>query len=342
MFGIVIVEDEQLEREAVHEILTENLESIRIIGEARNGSQALELIDNHDIDLMLVDINIPQVNGLDVLKYLRKKQKDTKVIIITAYDYFEMTRTAIQLKVDEYLLKPIREQALLATVKSCLMDLGTGRLCQEMRDTLDEQVLHKDYQKGVAVARWYADWVCSQQEYPRADVVRDFTTSLLSFLQEKGLRLPVDVADAFNELQQSNFEHFTSAQIQSLFLRTVDVLFNVDPGADDADIIQKSLNFIERNLTRRVSLEETAEYVDISTCYLSRMFKKTLKVNFVAYLTARRIELAKDYLHKTNRSVTHIARDLSYNDVNYFCKSFKKQVGMPPSEYRECCRKSSS
>ena len=340
MFNIVIVEDEELEREAVREILSDNLESINIIGEARNGSQALELIDSNDIDLMLVDINIPQINGLDVVKYLRQKQKNTKVIIITAYDHFDMTRTAIQLKVDEYLLKPIREQALLTTVRSSLMELGSGRLCKEMLDRINELLEQKNYQEGVAVARWYADWICSQQEYPQADVVRDFVSAFFAAIQKKGLRLPTDVSATISELQKNNFSEFTSAQIQSLFLRGIDVLFNVDSQTDDTDVIQKALNYIERNLKRRVSLEETADYVNISSCYLSRMFKKELSVNFISYLTLRRIELAKDMLLKTDLSVTNIAMDLSYNDVNYFCKSFKKEVGLPPSEFRDSCRNS--
>jgi YesN/AraC family two-component response regulator len=114
------------------------------------------------------------------------------------------------------------------------------------------------------------------------------------------------------------------------------VLFGVraDRPASAAPTVQKALTYIERNLNKRVTLDDAADYADISACYLSRMFRRTLNINFVTYLTARRMELAKEMLAQTERSITDVAREFSYSDLNYFCKSFKKQFGMPPSEYR--------
>ena len=103
-------------------------------------------------------------------------------------------------------------------------------------------------------------------------------------------------------------------------------------------MVQRALNFIERNLGRDVTLEIVADAVNISSCYLSRLFKKALNVNFVTYLTNRRMQVAKELLAGTELPVSSIAMDLSYKDVSYFGKSFRKQVGMSPSVYRDHAR----
>ena len=143
-------------------------------------------------------------------------------------------------------------------------------------------------------------------------------------------------------LRATRFKDYDSrSQIQDLFLGIVDLLFNVH-GEEHSryarDTVQRAVNFIERNLSRDVTLEIVADAVDISSCYLSRLFKKTLNVNFVTYLTNRRMELAKELLVSTELPVSSIAMDLSYKDVSYFGKSFKKLVGMSPSGYRDHSR----
>ena len=73
----------------------------------------------------------------------------------------------------------------------------------------------------------------------------------------------------------------------------------------------------------------------MSASYFSKFFKKYVGVNFITYVTDRKIEAAKDMLVNTDRPVVNIAYDLSYSETNYFSKTFKKKVGVTPTEYRE-------
>ncbi len=342
MYDIAIVEDEELERQALHSILSENIPGIRIAGEARSGAEAVNLIDASNIDLMLVDINIPKLNGLEVIRHLREQHADTKVIIITAYDCFEMTRTAIHLKVDEYLLKPIRPQILVSAVKSCLRQLSTTKKCQEMAFVVADLLERNGYQECVTLVRDYSVWMFSQQEYPVRELALDLAAALGRLASEKGLRLPDSLTHRLSLLQAPRFKDYDSrCQIQDLFLKMVDLLFGVngrEHSRAEPDVVQRALNFIERNLGRDVTLEIVADAVNISSCYLSRLFKKALNVNFVTYLTNRRMQVAKELLAGTELPVSSIAMDLSYKDVSYFGKSFRKQVGMSPSVYRDHAR----
>ncbi|ABC21720.1 response regulator transcription factor [Rhodospirillum rubrum] len=340
MYGIVIVEDEELERQALRTILTENIDGIRILGEARTGTEAVALIDSCEIDLMLVDINIPNLNGLEVIRHLRDRHADTKVIITTAYDYFETTRTAIQLKVDEYLLKPIRTQALVTTIQSCIGQLGAGRQCRELVGRIADLVEQDGYQEGVTLVRRHIEWICTQRGHVPRDLILDFAGALVALARDKGLRLPDALTQQIGQLRTMPLDAQTGYQALGTFLGVVDLLFDVtgERFGYSSNTVKKVLNYIERNLTKRITLEDAAEYANISPSYLSRMFKKTLNVNFISYLTTRRIELAKETLIGTERPITAISQELSYSDVNYFCKSFKKEVGVSPTEYRRQSR----
>ena len=76
MYKILIVEDEELERTSMKIFLEENLLDVEIVGEAKSGFEAVEMIDSKDINLMLVDINIPGMDGMEVIKYARKKPSE--------------------------------------------------------------------------------------------------------------------------------------------------------------------------------------------------------------------------------------------------------------------------
>ena len=140
--------------------LEENLLDVEIVGEAKSGFEAVEMIDSKDINLMLVDINIPGMDGMEVIKYARKKLPKAVIIITTAYDDFNIAHRAIKLKVDDFLLKPIRKEVLLESVKSFASRLGEGRQTGKSNKLLSkfEMELKKcSYKASVDILREYID-----------------------------------------------------------------------------------------------------------------------------------------------------------------------------------------
>ncbi|QSB49427.1 helix-turn-helix domain-containing protein [Parageobacillus toebii] len=107
----------------------------------------------------------------------------------------------------------------------------------------------------------------------------------------------------------------------------------------DGKVIQSALNYIEENYQNGITLEEVAEHVHISPFYLSKLFKKELKMNFVSYVTEKKMQKAKELLENTDLPVINIALELNYQEPNYFSKVFKKVVGITPSEYRKRSKK---
>ena len=89
MYKLFIVEDEHLEIEAIKLILSQHGENIEVVGEASSGLVAIEEIRRLNPDIILLDINIPEINGIDVLKMIKKEDHEKKVILITAFNEFD-------------------------------------------------------------------------------------------------------------------------------------------------------------------------------------------------------------------------------------------------------------
>ena len=83
-----------------------------------------------------------------------------------------------------------------------------------------------------------------------------------------------------------------------------------------------------------ISLLSTARHVGMSAAYFSTVFSQTTGRSFIAYLTALRIEKAKELLTATNMKLSDIALEIGFSEPNYFSHVFRKAVGMTPKEYR--------
>ena len=98
--------------------------------------------------------------------------------------------------------------------------------------------------------------------------------------------------------------------------------------------IVHAVNYIICRLHSRVTLEQTAAHLKISSAYLSRLFKKETGKTFISFLTDYRMEKAVELLMTTNDKTYIIAEKVGYADPNYFSYAFKKQYSMSPSKYR--------
>lgn len=99
-------------------------------------------------------------------------------------------------------------------------------------------------------------------------------------------------------------------------------------------IIEMSQQYIRNNFDKDISLDDVSRAVNISPYYFSKIFKEGTGENFIEYLTGIRIEKAKELLSTTEYSMKEICTMCGYSDPNYFSRSFKKNVGVTPTEYK--------
>lgn len=100
-------------------------------------------------------------------------------------------------------------------------------------------------------------------------------------------------------------------------------------------IIKKICAYINQNLSEDISLEQMAEYTNVSSFYLSKLFKEEKGVTFITFITDTRLDKAQKLLKETELSIKEITAQIGYNDQNYFSRIFKNKFGITPSEARK-------
>ena len=104
---VLLVDDEIMIREGFKRLFDWEEHDCEVVGEAADGMEALNRIEMLVPDLVIMDINIPVVNGLKVIQMSRIKYPDMAFIIVSGYDDFSYCREALRLKITDYILKPV-------------------------------------------------------------------------------------------------------------------------------------------------------------------------------------------------------------------------------------------
>lgn len=136
MCKILIADDEYLEREALKMIINSEIQSKIEFIEAINGKEALELNSRLIPDILIINIKIPLMNGLEVAEKIRTQDKDKIIIIFTAYDDKNYIEKALNIKVNEYLLKPVRPETIIEVLKKYITSDRLICTSQEIENAL--------------------------------------------------------------------------------------------------------------------------------------------------------------------------------------------------------------
>lgn len=139
-YKIFLVEDEIVTREGIRDTVDWGAAGCQFCGEASDGEIALPLICEQRPDIVISDIKMPFMDGLQLCRILRETLPATRIIILSGHDEFRYAQEAIQIGVTEYLLKPIIPQDLLATLRKVARQLDEERLVSEQLQELQAQM----------------------------------------------------------------------------------------------------------------------------------------------------------------------------------------------------------
>jgi two-component system, response regulator YesN len=124
MYKLMVVDDEQLAIESVKYIVENDIKNITLTETARSGREAIEKVRTDRPDIILMDIHMPGINGLEAIKEINKIHNNIKFIIVSAYEYFEFAQQAVELGVKDYLTKPLNKIRLIETLEHITIQLG--------------------------------------------------------------------------------------------------------------------------------------------------------------------------------------------------------------------------
>nr|WP_319554051.1 response regulator [uncultured Vibrio sp.] len=343
MYNIIIVEDELIEMESIERIVLQCVNNA-FIHKASTGKKAIELIDDvKSIDMMLVDINIPLPNGKEVIEYLRSKHKEAKVIVTTANDDFDMLHNMFHLQIQDYLLKPVRQKILVDTIQKALgFDEDIIKKSKEIKVSIESIIEQKNYAiwNDFVLNIINKSYLKNKEGVDDRDNVKHFIDTLCTYLDS----LSYDYSSSCLKLYALSEEVSRSGLREDLYPKLVFSLFKVGgiiftnslkKLPSSIDFINRAKFHIEKDIFQNITLDEIAEKTFVSSCYLSRAFKKNESIGFSNYITKRKLTIASSLLKYSNLKINKISLELAWKDSNYFCRIFKKEIGISPSDYRE-------
>src|SRR5690625_2910952 len=112
----MVVEDEQKIREGLKILLEEVIKGYTVLWEADNGKRALEILNIEVSELVISDVRMPKMNGIELIHLMKQKYPDIPVLLISGYDDFTYVRKGLRLGVKDYLLKPINRKELASAL----------------------------------------------------------------------------------------------------------------------------------------------------------------------------------------------------------------------------------
>ncbi len=356
LYKAVIIDDEIWTRETIKKLAKWKENGLEVVGEASDGEYGLELIRHTRPDVILTDVKMPNLDGIQLIRQLRAEQNDALVIFISGYDDYTYIRSALKLDALDYLLKPVKEEELNKMLALC-----TSRLSKQ------EHLVMQEEEKGFLQVPWAADFFTKQENLCDAlistdtDVIREKCRDILVLVQKyetgepsKGTMVCVYYS-MMNHLEQFllNRElkpHDITADKETSFVFSRDLGFvqmmeyleqlylltaekihelNRNRGRFNVAPIEK---YMQEHFTEAISLEMMAEQFYVSKEYLSKAFKQETGRGFWEYLTSLRMERAKELILDYKIPLKEVGELTGYMDQAHFYKTFKKYHQKTPGE----------
>ncbi len=148
LYRIILVDDEEEVRKAIIRKMDWEGLGFQLVGDAENGQDALEKLEQLEPDVVMTDIRMPYMDGLALSKNIRKKYPSMKILIFSGFDDFEYAQQAIKLNVTEYILKPVNVEELTDILKRVHRNLD-----EEIEQRRNVNLLRESYRSSLPILR---------------------------------------------------------------------------------------------------------------------------------------------------------------------------------------------
>jgi len=337
MLSVMLVDDEPLIRRGLKKLIDWQLHGFRIVGEADNGEEALELVAREETDIVVTDLKMPAMNGLELSEALKVRYPALKVIVLTGYDDFPYVQQSIRNGVADYLLKPVNADALVRSLQQIKKQLEEERYRYpfDIEASLLESVKAADADAAAEAVHALFDEF-HKFKVPQEIVLRICDTVRLSLdrlLDQEGSGLK-DILRKNNLEKDDGRRPDAREELKEDLLHVVSCLCDHRQGYANKRTIQAVIDYIECHYEQDISLGDLAARFYLNASYLSQLFKSETRETFSNYVSKLRIEKAKKLLGDPHMKIQDISGLVGYGDPKYFGQLFKRMTGMLPSEYR--------
>jgi two-component system, response regulator YesN len=348
---VLIVDDDKLARKGLISIMPWSDHGMVVVGEAANGAKALEFLEQHEVDLMFVDLSMPVMSGIELLQAVERKYPRLRSVMLTFHEEFENVQTAYRHGILDYISKVRLEQEddhqILRRIRHKLM--GVSPQNDSFPSSLPPAkpgVLKAESVNPLANEQWRRlerEWRSLYWLYDEEHFQRICTQTVESELPVRHLEgMLMRVISQVETDTRLNAEYSTGEGDLGSALEWVKrcrerIYIHVAGSVDLTSTvvcILKAVIYIREHVAGSLHAEEVAEHVNMSRSYFCQIFKKLTGSTFNVFLRKERIRTARRLLCETNRSVAWVANAVGYGDTKYFSHIFYEQTRLLPSEFR--------
>jgi Response regulator containing CheY-like receiver domain and AraC-type DNA-binding domain len=313
--------------------------NIELVGTAQNGMKALELIDKNHPDIVITDIKMPVLSGLDLIDKTRQKYPDINFIILSGYGEFELASKAMSYGVKHYILKPCSESKIMDVLKEVIADIKKSQNKElilsyddiinainlgNLDNSLNDLETFFAYIKIASLSKNMAKAYCNE-------LFINIMNCGKSTEMEKYFKMVSQINNVVSVYDlQPLFESLIRCIIQdsqeSLIFKQNKIITAITSYIND--------NYMNENLTLKKIAKEVL-FMDEG--YLSKLFCKNTGEKFNYYLTKIRMEKAKKLIGDgMDEKIYDVAQKVGFgSNPQYFSQLFKKYTGCSPTDYNK-------
>ncbi len=330
---VVVADDEILALNGISNLI-DKTEGFQVVGRAANGRECLELIKKNSPELVITDIKMPVMNGLEMLENCVRQNLPVSIIVVSAYDDRDYLRAAIRCPlVYDYLFKPFRNEEFLAALQGASgfhKKYAAGHDDESGMALLVSHIFNNDYR---SIERYFKEFFSqdlSLQEmknqcygwimYVHNAVFSDNKTR--SFDSRRTMTKVFETKDR-EELQEVISRYLKGCCDRFVLTENVTVL------------VKSCLRIIQAEYDNNdLNLNYCANKLDVTPSYLSGRFSRDMNQSFSVYLNNLRMDKAREMLKNVSLKVYEVAEKVGITDVSYFNKLFRDYEGKTPLQYR--------
>ena len=367
---VLIVDDDDGLRDALHLTLDEEYAVV----DAAHGRTALSMVRSERIDLVLLDILMPDVDGLEILQELKALEPDLPVIMLTGVKTVRTTVAAMKLGASDYLTKPFQEEELRAAIRRAL-EQRTSRLSASVdRDRPGREAQRLRTHRLLLVGGdpgWRAALAVTLARATSVETTGALVDGLNRMLRFRPTCVVLNVGSSAGEaglflgalnaqlpacpvLVLSDDPYLGTAPVwETLNIRCVlrapvssgDLVSRIGevlppggslsgPWPQLGESVSRTIDYLGSHFEADLTVDGIAEIIDISSSHLAHLFRSEIGMSVRDYLTRVRVTIAQDLLAHTDEKLESIAARLGFADTSHLAHVFQRITGNPPSAYR--------
>lgn len=330
MLKMLIVDDEKVIRESISAIIDWASIGVELVAVCKDGIEAFDTILDEYPDIVMTDIKMPGLSGLDLIQKVKEAELNVEFVILSGYGEFEFAQTAMKYGVKHYLLKPCNEEEIIQVMQECAIS------CQEKMAARLDSLLGALFQED-----GHADKLTQRKFFTQLSLQQDVNlakTQMIKMLMEAARR------EAYSLTKVQLTEYMMSVnncESMEVFVPVAEEImkgvFSTEPQHKYIDCVEKVMDYVKQHLAdSNLSLKWIAEnYLYMNADYVSKQFVRQTGCKFSSYLTNLRIQEAKRLLlSEEAESPYWVAEKVGFgNNPQYFSQIFKKYTKMSPSAY---------